>query len=141
MKISEHLSYEEATESPTAKKYGIKNEPDQAALHCMKAVALNCFEPARKWWGSPININSFFRSPELNKKINGKPGSQHQKGEAIDFSTGTIEGNKKLYDWMKANLIFDQLIWENGGAWIHVSFTTYKVNRNQAFDATQIIPK
>ena len=53
-------------------------------------------------------------------------------GEAIDIDAG--EDNKKLYDWCKENLEYDQLIWEFGGKWIHISYKA--PNRNHSFDIT-----
>ena len=128
--ISEHITYDEATLSPTSLRFGIKNYPTSEQLLAMRAVANNCFEPLRKWYGKPIKINSFFRCDELNKKVGGAKNSQHTKGEAIDMSAGSKEENKKLFDWCKLNLKWDQLIWEYDGAWIHISFRAVG-NRNQ----------
>ena len=128
--ISKHITYDEATLSPTSLRFGIKNYPTSEQLLAMKTVANNCFEPLRKWYGKPIKINSFFRCDELNKKVGGAKNSQHTKGEAIDMSGGSKEENKKIHDWCKANLKFDQLIWEYDGAWIHISFRAVG-NRNQ----------
>jgi hypothetical protein len=130
MKISEHISYNEATNSATAIRNGIDNTPSPDALVSMKRIAEVCFEPLRKWYGKPIRINSFYRSPELNVKVGGSKTSQHCKGEAIDMSAGSKEENKKLFDWCKANLIFDQLIDEYDYSWIHISFRI-RDNRNQ----------
>jgi len=128
--ISKHITLLEATNSPTALRLKIKNEPNEAQLESMKAVAAMCFEPLREWYGNPIKINSFFRCEEFNKAVGGAKNSQHSKGEAIDMSAGSKEENKKLFDWCKANLIFDQLINEYDYTWVHIS---YKVgmNRNQ----------
>jgi zinc D-Ala-D-Ala carboxypeptidase len=132
--ISEHISFEEATKSPTAKRLGIINEPNETQLLAMKTVAGMCFEPLREWYGKPIKINSFFRCLELNKAVGGSLNSQHCKGEAIDMDAGSREENKKLYDWCKANLIFDQLIYEygddTGPDWVHISYKP-GMNRNQ----------
>jgi zinc D-Ala-D-Ala carboxypeptidase len=128
--ISEHISFEEATQSPTVKRLGIDNTPDDVVLYRMKVVAEECFEPLRKWYGKPIKINSFYRSPELNKAVGGSVNSQHCKGEAIDMSAGSKEENIKLFDWCKSNLIFDQLINEYDFSWVHISFRS-KDNRNQ----------
>lgn len=130
MQISNHITYEEATQSNTATRKGIDNIPSGEDVERMKIVAEKCFEPARAHWGKPLIVSSFFRSSELNKAVGGSMTSQHVKGEAIDLSTGTKDGNKKLIEWMKENLIYDQLIEEYGYSWIHVSFTT-KGNRNQ----------
>lgn len=134
--ISEHISYLEATNSPTALKLGINNNPDEATLERMKLVAKECFEKVRAFYGKPIKVNSFYRSPELNKAVKGSKTSQHVKGEAIDLSAGSKEQNKILFDWMRLNLDYDQLIWENGGVWIHVSYKS-KGNRKQVLNLIQ----
>lgn len=128
--ISEHITLEEATKSATAIRNQINNEPDLDQLKAMQLVAGMCFEPLRKWYGKPIKINSFFRCDALNKAVGGSATSQHCKGEAIDMDAGSKEENKKLFDWAKNNLIFDQLINEYDYSWVHIS---YKVgmNRNQ----------
>lgn len=127
--ISEHITYNEATQSPTALRFGIENTPTEHQLFAMRIVANACFEPLRKWYGKPININSFFRCTLLNQKVGGSSTSSHCKGEAIDFSAGSKEENKKLFDWCKANLVFDQLINEYDYTWIHISFRQGQ-NRN-----------
>jgi len=120
--ISDHISYNEATQSPTAIRFGIENIPTEHQLFAMRIVANACFEPLRKWYGKPIKINSFFRNTFLNQKVNGSLSSQHCKGEAIDLTAGSKAENKKLFDWCKANLVFDQLINEYDYTWIHISF-------------------
>lgn len=133
-KISEHITYDEATISPTGLRLGIENIPTPEDLERMKAVANACFEPLRSWYGKPIKVNSFYRCPILNKAVGGAPTSQHANGEAIDMSAGSKEENKKIFEWCKANLIFDQLIYEygdeTGPAWVHISFRKGN-NRNQ----------
>ena len=114
MNISEHITFEEATISPTALRLGIENKPNNLQLDNMELVAKMCFEPLRKWYNKPIKINSFFRNENLNKAVNGSKTSQHCTGEAIDISAGSREENKKLFNWCKVNLRFDQLIWEYG---------------------------
>ena len=129
--ISKHISLKEATFSATATRLAIDNIPTSEHLACMKLVAEKCFEPLREWYGKPIKINSFYRGLKLNKAVKGSLSSQHCKGEAIDMDASSIEENKKLFDWCKANLEFDQLIWEYGGEWIHISYTNKKPNRKQ----------
>ena len=57
--ISKHISYDEATNSPTALRLGIKNEPNEYELEAMKVVADKCFEPLREWYGKPIKVNLY----------------------------------------------------------------------------------
>src|SRR6188768_1552311 len=114
MTISKHITLSEATKSVTAIRNGIDNTPDADTIKRMQTVATECFEPAREFMGAPIKVNSFYRCATLNKLVGGSLTSQHVKGEAIDMDAGTNADNKKLFDWCKANLIFDQLIWEYG---------------------------
>jgi hypothetical protein len=121
--ISKHISFDEATVSNTATRFGIENNPSDIQLACMKLVAEKCFEPLRTWYNKPIKVNSFFRCESLNAKVGGSKTSQHVKGEAIDLSGGNKEENKKLFDWCKENLEFDQLINEYDFTWVHISYT------------------
>jgi hypothetical protein len=129
-KISEHISYKEATVSPTAIRLKIDNTPDAETLERMKVVAAACFEPLRKWYGKPIRVNSFYRNKALNKAVKGSSSSQHILGEAIDLSAGSKDENKKLHDWIASNLVFDQLINEYDYTWVHISFRLGN-NRNE----------
>jgi zinc D-Ala-D-Ala carboxypeptidase len=135
MNISEHITMREATFSPTAERLGISNIPNTEQLNKMKDLANNVFEPLRKLIASPIKIESFFRSPELNKAIGGAVGSQHMKGEAMDIDDdyGGFT-NKDLFYGIVKNIQFDQLIWEFGNGmnpdWVHVSFVK-NANRNK----------
>lgn len=128
MNISAHITFEEATTSPTALRLGIDNQPNNLQLANMERVAEMCFEPLRKWYDKPIKVNSFFRNDALNKAVKGSKSSQHCTGEAIDLTAGSKEENKKLFDWCKANLQFDQLINEYDYSWVHIS---YKLTGNR----------
>lgn len=125
MRISKYVSYEEAVKSQTAERKGINNQPDTEQTENMKYVAKNVFDKVREHLGVPLFVSSFFRCPQLNKAIGGSPTSQHCKGEAIDIDHPKL--NKKVFDYIRKNLTFDQLIWEFGDetspAWVHVSLT------------------
>ena len=140
--ISKHISYREGTFSVTAKRLGIENEPDEKQLENMRLVAEKIFEPLRNYVGKPIKINSFFRSPDLNKAIGGSSKSQHCKGQAIDIDD--TYGNMKnygMYNFIKENLDFDQMIWEFGDDenpdWVHVSYVSEEENRNRCLKAVR----
>ena len=82
----------------------------------------NLLDPARELWGKPIYVNSGYRSPEVNRLVGGATNSQHMKGEAADITTGSVEGNRKLFEMIaNSSLPFDQLIDEKGYRWLHVS--------------------
>ena len=128
--ISKHITVDEAVLSPTALRAKIDNTPNDDVLEAMQHVANNLFEPLREWYGKPIKINSFYRCEKLNKLVKGAPTSQHVKGEAIDISAGGKEENKKLFDWVKSHIEFDQLINEYDYTWVHISLRKNN-NRNQ----------
>lgn len=138
-RISKHISWKEGTHSNTATRRGIDNTPNQEQLNAMKALAKNVFEPIRNHFGKPIRVNSFFRSVKLNKAIGGSSTSQHCKGEAIDLDAIGFT-NKEIYNYIKDNLEFDQLIGEgkdsNGDfLWVHVSYKYEGLNRKQTLVA------
>lgn len=128
MNISEHITLAEATKSQTAIRYGIDNTPTPEDIIRMKAVAENCFEPLRRWYGKPIGISSFYRCKKLNTKVRGSKTSQHLIGAAIDIDGDIFGGitNKEIFEWLRDNVTFDELIWEygdaNNPAWVHVSY-------------------
>ncbi len=138
--ISKHITLKEATFSATGEAKKIDNSPTPEHLENMKLLAEKVFEPLREWYGKPIKINSFYRSKALNLAIPGSSlTSQHSFGQAMDIDTAA--DNKKLFDYIKANLDFDQLIFEfptNGvAAWIHVSYKA-SGNRKQVLVAKKV---
>jgi len=138
-KISEHISYKEATHSQTALQLGLSNKPKKEHLESMELVAEKVFEPLRKWVGGPIKVNSFYRSEEVNCRINGaSKTSDHLQGKAIDITTMGKKTNKEMFLYIIENLDFDQVISEypiNGEPkWIHVSYKSKKDNRKQALE-------
>ena len=150
MKVSEHISMNEAIKSQTATRNSIDNTPSDLQLANMQRVANDCFEPLRRAKNVPIGISSFFRCPNLNKAIGGSATSQHCATEdkaginaaAIDIDADIYGGitNKEIFTWLKANVEFDQLIWEFGTdddpAWVHISKREH-TNRNQVLRAVR----
>ena len=146
MKLSEHLSLAEVTKSNTAKRLGIDNTPTAEHLANLKLVAEKIFEPIRNHFGKPINVSSGYRSKALNEATPGSSAtSQHCSGEALDLdqdemNTGVT--NKMVFDYIKNNLNFDQLIWEFGTDanpdWVHVSYESTGRQRKQILRAVRV---
>ena len=138
-KISDNISWDEATNSPTAEKLGLDNTPSNEQVKTMKKTADKLFQPLREWCDHPIRINSFYRSPELCEAIGSKATSQHTKGEAIDIDSLGEKTNAELFYYIKDNLDYDQIIWEHGDDenpdWIHASYVSKKANRGIALQA------
>ena len=140
MQISKNISYKEAIKSNTATRLGIDNLPDQKQIDNMKLVADKVFQPLREFVGGPIKINSFFRSPDLNRAIGGSSKSQHCLGLAMDLDdTFGHKTNAEMFNWIRENLDYDQMIWEFGSdknpAWVHVSYVSPEKNRNRCLKA------
>ena len=142
MKLSEHLDLSEVIRSESAKRNGISNMPIEQHIANFKLLAEKVFEPLRKYFRCPIHISSGYRSVELNRAVKGSATSQHCTGEAIDIDMdGTPNGvtNKMVFNYIKDNLEFDQLIWEFGTSenpdWVHVSYESTGKQRKQVLKA------
>ena len=141
--ISKHISDKEGIYSRTALRLDIDNIPEPYHLVNMQIIAELVFEPLREWVGGPIKINSFYRCKELNSAIGGSSRSQHCEGRAIDLDdTFGHKTNAEMFDYIKDNLDFDQLIWEfgnnNNPDWVHVSYVSSDENRRRIMKAYKL---
>jgi zinc D-Ala-D-Ala carboxypeptidase len=134
---STNTTWAEVTKSKTAERYGIDNTPTPTHKSNLVAICQSIFEPCREFIGGPLHISSGYRSRALNNKTpGGSLTSDHLTGNALDldcdhFGIGT---NADLFEFIKDNLQFSQLIWEHGDnpmktnkadpqpSWVHVSF-------------------
>ena len=145
MKLSAHLDLSEVIRSESAKRNGISNMPTEQHIANFKLLAENVFEPIRLHFNCPILISSAYRSIELNRVVKGSLTSQHCTGEAIDVDMdGSTSGvtNKMVFDYIKDNLEFDQLIYEFGDSknpdWVHVSYESTGKQRKQILKAVRV---
>jgi len=151
MQLSKNLALSEVTRSETAKRKGISNMPPPEHIENFKLLAEKVFQPIREHFAVPIRISSGYRSAALNKAIGGAgktvngvyiPSSQHCTGEAIDIDMdGTSVTNAAIFNYIKDNLAFDQLIWEFGTDtnpdWVHVSYESTGKQRKQILKAVK----
>lgn len=127
MQLSKHFSLEEMTKSQTASRKGIDNTPTPEVVENLKLLCENVLEYIRVRFGKPITVNSGYRGPALNKAIGGAKNSQHMTGQAADIEIIGVD-NKVLFNWIKDNVEFDQLILEYykegvpDSGWVHVSW-------------------
>lgn len=127
--LSPNFTLDEFRFSETADKYNIPNDPNQDALDNLIALCTHVLQPLRDHIEAPITVTSGYRSPALNTKLKGSTSSQHLTGEAADIIV-KHRSNKEIADYIRNNLIFDQLIYEypddDTGEidWIHVSYST-----------------
>ena len=119
--------------------------PTPEHIENFKLLAEKVFQPIREHFRCPIHISSGYRSKELNQAVGGSLTSQHCQGEAIDIDMdGTPNGvtNRMVFDFIKDNLDFDQLIYEFGDSnnpdWVHVSYETTGKQRKQILKAIRV---
>lgn len=145
----------EVGKSRTALRRGIDNTPPEHVLARAKALAVNVLQPVRDHFGIPVSPGSWYRGEPLEKVITLAgfgtwcrdrkipkdedawkiyfPLKSHPKGEAVDIEIAGVS-NQELFDWIKENCEFDQLIMECGpDGWIHVSYREGD-NRQEAFE-------
>lgn len=117
-----YFTIEEMTKSSTATAKGIDNTPTKEVEDNLIKLIEAILDPLREWYGKPIRVNSGYRCEALNKAVGGSKSSQHLLGQAVDIDTGSKAENKKLFDYIKDNLEFDQLIDEKHLSWVHASY-------------------
>lgn len=119
-----YFTIKELCRSVTAEREGIDNTPGDVVKVHLTLLTERVLDPLREAYGKPIKVNSGYRCPKLNKAVGGSATSQHMTGQAADITGGSKAENKKLFDLVRSlKLPFDQLIWENGGVWVHVSYS------------------
>ena len=139
-KLSKYTTLQEVIKSNTASVLQIQNIPNDEQIRNLKLLCIEVFDKVREHFGKPIGIISGFRSVELNQRIGGSKNSQHMEGKAIDIDGDLLGGvsNKQIFEYIKNNCTFDQLIWEFGSEnapdWVHVSYNK-GVNRQQILRA------
>lgn len=135
MKLSENFKLSEFVTS--AKHPNIPNNPPPEAVDNIRRLVANILDPARKGISMPIVVTSGYRSQALNRAVGGSATSQHIKGEAADI---ICNDNARLFNFIRENAVFDQLIWEHGTdkypAWVHVSLKE-QGNRNEVLKAVK----
>ena len=131
MKLSKNFYLSELTKSQTAERMGLDNNPSQDETENLRLLCERVLQPIRDHFDSVVSISSGFRNTILSEKIGSSRKSQHCLGQAAD--------------WIKENLMFDQLILEyyipgqpNSG-WIHVSYNPdINLNRKEYLMAIKV---
>ena len=125
--MTQNFSIEELTATSIA----LNNTPTEEHKERLKTLCVEVLQPLRDLYGKPIIITSGYRSAKVNEAVGGARNSQHSMGEAADITGGNRHINKILYELIRDNLEFDQLIDEFNYRWIHVSYTKRRPNRKQ----------
>ena len=136
VKVSEHFELRELLVSQTAVRKGLSNLPDRNQLLSLVHLAEYILEPVRLHFARPVLVSSGLRVPTVNRAVGGASGSQHELGEASDFTVAGLS-NRLVCAWIAATLPFDQLIYEFGeSGWIHCSYGPR--DRRQTLSAVKV---
>lgn len=133
MKLSHNFTLKEFTRSATAKRFNIKNEPNETEVARIKVLCEEVLQPARdyfkeKYEDSFIKITSGYRSVDLCIKLGSTARSFHAFGYAADCELYVkengvfVEKNEELFNYIKDNLPFTELIDEYDFSWVHVAY-------------------
>lgn len=116
MRLSPHFTLTELTSTST----GFDNIPGPTALHFLVTLA-ETLEKVRSVLGNhPIKISSGFRSPEVNKAVDGSRTSAHMTGQAVDFTCPDFGTPLEVCEAIRrAGIEVDQVIHEYG-RWVHL---------------------
>ena len=137
-KLSEHFTLGEMTRSNSHPE--IYNIPSHEAIANLTNLC-KWLEVLRLRAGTPIRINSGYRSPQLNKAIHGVAGSNHMTGCASDIRVENMEQLIRyaaiLLDYAKeSKQEFDELLIEKnryGAIWLHFAVRPKDNRRKVAF--------
>jgi hypothetical protein len=105
----------------------IQYYPDKLIKDRLETLHKNVTIPILKYFGNGYTlwINSGYRCKEYNNTLpEASPTSDHIKGFAADFelTKNGKSANKELFDFIRQNLKFKQLIDEKKYSWIHASY-------------------
>lgn len=127
MQLSKNFTLNELIKSDIAIRKNIDNTPDNQIIINLTTLANKVLQPIRDHYNKSVNINSCYRSPEVNALVGGSKTSDHCKGYAADIEIKGIN-NPDIAKWIIANLKFTQLILEfyvkgvPDSGWVHVSY-------------------
>ena len=121
--LSTNFQLDEFTQSQTAARAGIANDPPPDVLENLYRTAYAMETVRQLLGGKPILISSAYRCPALNKLVGSKPSSAHVFGHAVDFTCPAFGTPHDIVATLisSGSLVFDQLIVEYG-RWVHASF-------------------
>lgn len=133
MQLSKNFNLDEFTQSDSAKRMGISNEPTPEVIANLQLLVTNVLQPLRTALGRSVTVSSGYRSPLVNKAVGGVKTSQHSEGKAVDIVVDGVVPYDVVEVLLKLNIPFDQVINEFND-WTHISFDQ-DINRKQVLTA------
>lgn len=126
MNLSKNFTLAELTRTGT----GLPNSPNPSEEAALRFLCETVLQPLRDAVG-PLKVTSGFRCAPVNKAVGGAPGSQHQKGEAVDVMHATMKPDELAREAIRLGLPFDQLMRYDDKPHLHLSATSRRAPRGQ----------
>ena len=125
MRLSEHFTLKEFTDSATAAREGIENSPSSGDVERLQYLVDNLLQPLRTLLAAPIYVRSGYRCLALNEAVGGSSTSQHMRGEAADIVVDGLDAERLTRFILNSGLRFQQLIYyaESRGGHVHISLS------------------
>ena len=108
LRMSEHFTLRNLALSGAVIRHRIANVPTTEETERLRALCENVLEPLRRRFGV-IRVVNGYHSEELCRLTGSDNTSQHRLGEEADIHVSSMEVAQKMHDFIKANLIYDQL--------------------------------
>jgi len=129
--MGERLTANFTLDELTRTRFALDNTPTPKVVENLRTLCEKVLQPLRDAVG-PVNVTSGYRSKLVNEAVHGARNSDHLWGYAADLQSPDGD-HRKLYDWLKANAMFTQLIYEFGNdtqpQWVHISYNPKDLKR------------
>jgi hypothetical protein len=122
MKLTSNFSLEELSHTDHRE---FDNTPPADVIENLKRLAMILEQVRSLFNGSPVMVNSAYRSLEVNRAVGSSDGSQHRFGCAADIRIPGQTPDMVVKTILAANLPYDQLLREFD-AWVHISVPTHE---------------
>lgn len=108
LRLSKHFTLRNLALSGAVVRHRIANVPTVEETERLRALCENVLEPLRRRFGM-IRVVNGYHSEEFCRLTGSDNTSQHRLGEEADIHVSNMEVAQKMHDFIKANLVYDQL--------------------------------
>lgn len=121
-----YFTLPELCRSDVAVIIGSQNVPNFNQVTLLLEFCEHVLDPIRELAEAPIIVNSGYRDEYVNEEVGGVKGSYHRCMNgyaAADITRGNKYENRKLFKAIaESDIPYQEMILENGGAWIHIAY-------------------
>lgn len=119
-KLTENFWLHECLVSSDHPQVAKNLNPSEHQIDCLRLLFESCWQPVRGKWGR-IDMQSVFRSEQLNLLVGGTEDSDHLLGAAGDGVPRKAR-IRRVYRWIvRKKLPYRQCIWYKDRGMIHMS--------------------